>query len=122
VPADDDAGGHRPGDRHRRWVENRLPAGQDLWGELCPYTRDINKPVSGTVLVALDGTPQAAGWTVDETTGVVTFDVGPGNGVAVTAGYEFDVPVRFDIDSIQIDLSHFESGAITDVPVVEIRL
>lgn len=87
-----------------------------------PYTRNVIKPVSGTVLVALDGAPQPAGWTVNETTGVVTFDVAPGNGVAVTAGYEFDVPVRFDIDSIQINLSHFESGAITEVPVVEIRL
>ena len=60
------------------------------------YARDIKKPVAGTVLIALDSVAQGSGWTVDTTTGVVTFDTAPVAAVAITAGYEFDVPVRFD--------------------------
>ena len=39
---------------------------------------------------------------------------------AVTAGFTFDVPVRFDIDAIDVDLSAFEAGEIPRIPVVEI--
>jgi uncharacterized protein (TIGR02217 family) len=89
-----------------------------------PWTRDIAKPVSGTVLVAVDGITQTAGsdFTVDETTGLITFTTAPESGLSVTAGYEFDVPVRFDTDRIDVDLSHFEAGAMPDIPIVEIRL
>jgi uncharacterized protein (TIGR02217 family) len=38
----------------------------------------------------------------------------------VTAGFEFDVPVRFDADELDIDLSAFEAGAIPSVPLIEI--
>ena len=87
-----------------------------------PWTRAIRKPVAGTVIVALDGGSQAAGWSVDTTTGVVTFAAAPGAGVAVTAGYAFDVPVRFDTDKLAINLSHFEAGEIPSVPLVEVWL
>lgn len=60
------------------------------------YVRTIEKPVFGTVLVALDGTPQGSGWTVDTTTGIVSFSVAPALNVSVSAGCEFDVPVRFE--------------------------
>lgn len=65
-------------------------------------TRTIKKPVSGTVVVSLDDVSQGAGWTVDTTTGIVTFSVAPGGGVVVKAGFEFDVPVRFDSDQLQV--------------------
>jgi uncharacterized protein (TIGR02217 family) len=87
-----------------------------------PWTRTITKPVSGTVLVALDGIQQGAGWSVDETTGVVTFDVAPGSGVAVSAGFEFDVPVRFDVDRIEVNLHTLDHGDIPNIPIVEVRL
>ena len=87
-----------------------------------PWTRTINKPVSGTVLVALDDVQQGAGWSVDETTGVVTFDVAPGSGVAVTAGFEFDVPVRFDTDRVEVNLHTLDHGDIPNIPIVEVRL
>lgn len=86
-----------------------------------PWTRDIVKPVAGSVLVALDGSPQGAGWSVDDATGIVTFDAAPGVGVAVTAGFGFDVPVRFDTDFLEINLAAFEAGDIPDIPLVEIR-
>ncbi|ESR22801.1 hypothetical protein N177_3938 [Lutibaculum baratangense AMV1] len=88
---------------------------------LAPWVRTISKPVSGTVVVALDGVAQGSGWSVDETTGLVTFETAPDEGVAVSAGFEFDVPVRFDTDRIEVVLPHFEHGEIPSIPLVEIR-
>jgi len=91
-----------------------------------PFVREIRKPVAGTVTVAVDGAARTLGthFAVDATTGLVTFEEGeaPGDGAIVTAGFEFDVPVRFDTDKLDINLSGFASGAIPHIPVVEIRL
>lgn len=86
------------------------------------YSRDIKKPVLGTVKIGVNGTEQTSGWTVDTTTGIITFSVAPTNTHQVTAGFEFDVPVRFDTDFLDIDYSHFEAGAIPDIPIVEVRV
>jgi uncharacterized protein (TIGR02217 family) len=85
-------------------------------------TRAIAKPVAGTVRVAVAGVEPAAGWTVDVATGVVTFAAAPAVGAAVTAGFAFDVPVRFDVDRLEVSAGAFAAGAIPDVPVVEIRV
>jgi uncharacterized protein (TIGR02217 family) len=94
--------------------------------EFNPWTRDITKPVSGTVHVAVASALQEAGtaYTVDHATGVVTFAVGhiPAPGAVVTAGFEFDVPVRFDTDKLEINIQGFRHGAIPSIPIVEIRL
>lgn len=66
--------------------------------------RPITRPVVGTVRVALLGSELLTGWTVDHASGLVTFAVPPANGVAVRAGFQFDVPVRFDTDSLQASL------------------
>ena len=87
-----------------------------------PWTRTIAKPVAGSILVAVDGTPLTEGWSCDGTTGLVTFAVAPADGAAITAGYEFDVPVRFDSDTLEINLSHFAAGDIPAIPLVEIRM
>jgi uncharacterized protein (TIGR02217 family) len=88
--------------------------------------RRIDKPVDGTVRVAVDGDEQALGvdYSVDVETGIVTFLPGhiPADEVVVTAGYEFDVPVRFDTDRIDVNLSSFEAGEVLNVPIVEIRV
>jgi len=86
------------------------------------WTRTIKKPVAGTVRVALNGTEQMSGWSVDTATGVVTFTAPPANGLAVAAGFEFDVPVRFDTDALSINLDSFQAGEIPAIPIVEIRL
>src|SRR5690606_30364771 len=65
-----------------------------------PYLRPIAKPVAGSVRVAVDGVEPAGGWSVDVTSGVVGFAVAPPPGAAVTAGFLFDVPVRFDTDRL----------------------
>ena len=83
--------------------------------------RPIAKPVAGTVRAAVDGVETAA-FTVDVTTGVVTFDDPPGVGAVLTAGFEFDVPVRFDTDKLEINLQGFRHGAIPQIPIVEIRV
>jgi len=87
-----------------------------------PYARPIAKPVGGTVRVALDGVEQPVGlaFNCDPVTGLVTFATAPAAGVAVTAGFDFDVPVRFDADELDIDLSAFAAGAIPKIPLVEI--
>lgn len=86
-----------------------------------PYTRNIKKPVAGTVKVGVNGV-QVSNWTVDTTTGIITFAAAPANGASITAGFEFDVPVRFDTDMLEINLSAFDAGEVPDVPVVEIKL
>jgi uncharacterized protein (TIGR02217 family) len=87
-----------------------------------PYRRVITKPDGATVRVALDGADQAAGpdFSCDPTTGLMTFVAPPAPGVAVTAGFAFDVPVRFDTDELDIDLSAFDAGAIPQIPLIEI--
>ena len=91
-----------------------------------PWTRTIAKPVSGTVLVAVAGAPQtsATAYSLDTATGLITFLPGhiPAAGAAITAGYEFDVPVRFDTDKLDISIQGLTYGAIPHVPIVEVRL
>ena len=88
------------------------------------YTRVIAKPVAGSVLAAVQGVPlrETIGFTVDAATGLVTFTDAPDVGVTITAGFAFDVPVRFDTDRISISISNFQAGHVPSVPVVELRL
>lgn len=88
------------------------------------YSRPIVKPAVGTVKIAVAGVDRLEGthWTLDSATGMVTFAAPPAAGVAVTAGFEFDVPVRFDTDRIVTSVASFQAGEAPDVPVVEVRL
>jgi uncharacterized protein (TIGR02217 family) len=90
-----------------------------------PYQRPIAKPVPGSVRIAVAGTDaqDETAFSVDTTTGLVTFRPGhiPAEGAAITAGFMFDVPVRFDTDYLEVDLSAFEAGAIPKIPLVENR-
>ena len=54
--------------------------------------------------------------------GVVTFAHPPNQGTEITAGFEFDVPVRFDADSIQTSVASFKAGDLPNVPVIEVRV
>jgi uncharacterized protein (TIGR02217 family) len=87
------------------------------------WSRTIAKPVAGSVSVALDGaTAEGATYGVDPATGLVVFSAGhvPAEGVAVTAGFEFDVPVRFATDRIDVNLQAFNAGRIPTIPLMEI--
>jgi uncharacterized protein (TIGR02217 family) len=91
-----------------------------------PYGRPIRKPLAGSVRVAVNGTEQTEGsaFSVDVTTGIVTFLSGhvPASGASVRAGFLFDVPVRFDTDYLEVDLSAFAAGSVARIPLVEIKL
>jgi len=90
---------------------------------LSPYHRLIQKPVAGSVRVAVNGIEvMAPAMRVDSTNGVVTFQTPPAGGANVTAGFSFDVPVRFDSDYLEIDYSAFAAGEIPKIPLIEIRL
>lgn len=90
------------------------------------FQRSISKPVSGSVRVAVDSVEQVEGtaFTVDGTTGLVVFEAGfvPASSAVVAAGYLFDVPVRFDTDRLEVNLSAFSAGEIPDIPITELRL
>lgn len=96
------------------------------YGEtFAPYRRPITKPQPGSVRVAVDGVEKAIGtdFSVDPLAGTVAFTTGaiPAAGAVVTAGFLFDVPVRFDTDYLEFDLSAFEAGSIPSIPLIEIR-
>ncbi len=87
------------------------------------YLRPISKPVEATVSVAVGGDVlDPEDWSVDLASGYVSFDIAPGEGAPLTAGFEFDVPVRFDTDRIETSVANFTAGEIPSVPVVEVRV
>lgn len=94
--------------------------------------RIINKPVAlgGQVAVApavyVDGVKKTEGthFNINYTTGLVTFTAGnaPASGKAITADFEFDVPVRFDTDQIDISVDNYTEFSWQSIPIVEIRV
>lgn len=114
VPADQDLGA---GDGSRRSFQlvKRYGEGEDA------VQRRICKPVAGTVRVAVDGLETNA-FGVDTTTGLVTLEAAPAAEVPVSAGFEFDVPVRFDADRIEATLESFEAGRMAAIPLIEVRV
>ncbi len=85
------------------------------------HIRSIKKPVAGSVLIGLSGAQLSSGFSVDTTTGVVTFATAPALGQTVTAGFLFDVPVRFDTDYLALSAENYATYQ-ADVPIVEIRV
>lgn len=90
------------------------------YGSANPFVRRIAKPVAGSLKVAVNGQQAAA--TLDAVNGTINFASPPAAGAVITAGFEFDVPVRFDTDRLEISLAAFEAGQIPAIPIVEIRL
>lgn len=86
------------------------------------YSREISKPVSGTVKIYLNSVLQGSGYSVDHTTGVVTFTVAPGAGVIVSSDFDFDVPARFDTDALLVRADGPGIFVWDAIPIVEIRL
>jgi len=85
-----------------------------------PYLRPITRPVSGSVRVAVAGVEQTSGFSVDGATGVVSFASAPAMGAQVRAGFLFDVPVRFDTDRLDVELTSFDGAEAPSIPLVEI--
>jgi uncharacterized protein (TIGR02217 family) len=85
-----------------------------------PYVRPITKPVAESVRETVDGAPTAA-LAVEAATGIVTFEAPPADGAVLAAEFEFDVPVRFDIDRLDIELATFDAADAPAIPLVEVR-
>ena len=113
----DQALGEGDGARTMFQLTKRYGDGEDA------LERRIAKPVGGTVRLAIDGVELAeARFAVDAATGVVTLDAAPDAGAVVTAGFEFDTPVRFDADRIEVTLESFDAGRMAAVPLIEVRV
>ncbi len=82
--------------------------------------RRITRPVLGSVRVAVGGIERTVGWALADG-GYIDFDVAPAAGAAVTAGFAFDVPVRFAADRIDVSIAGWRAGELPSVPLVEIR-
>jgi uncharacterized protein (TIGR02217 family) len=82
--------------------------------------RRITRPVPGSLKVALNGTQVENGWELGSG-GIIEFDVAPAVGARVSAGFVFDVPVRFASDELSISLATFLAGEIPSVPLIEVR-
>jgi uncharacterized protein (TIGR02217 family) len=88
------------------------------------YTRPIRKIVAGTVLIGVGGDPRPreGDYTIDAAQGLVVFATPPDVGLPITAGFEFDVPVRFDTDAVRVSVSSFNAGEVPSIPVLETRV
>lgn len=87
------------------------------------FVRVISKPKAQSFVLAVDGQLMSeSAFQLNVSNGLVTFAEAhiPLQGALVTAGFEFDVPVRFDIDQIEINLTHFQAGEVPHVGLVEI--
>lgn len=86
-----------------------------------PYDRPITNPVATSVRIAVESVElDSADFSVDDVTGIVTLNTPPTLDEVVTAGFEFDVPVRFDSDRLDIELSSFDAADVPNIPVIEV--
>ncbi len=86
------------------------------------WQRVISKPIASTVRMAVNGQEQSASdFSVNDNSGIVTFDTAPSPGARIESGYEYDVPVRFDNEQISTSLEGFGAGGVVDLRFVEIR-
>ena len=86
------------------------------------YDRIIQRPVPASLQVAIDGTLKNIDddYLLNEDIGAVEFVTAPEQGAIITAGFIFDVPVRFDTDQLQISLAAFKAGDIPNIPLIEV--
>lgn len=86
-------------------------------------TRSITKPIASSVVVAVAGRALAPNaFTLDALSGKIRLASAAANPALVTAGYQFDVPVRFDIDQLEIEYTAHDAGRINAIPLIELRL
>jgi uncharacterized protein (TIGR02217 family) len=97
------------------------------------YVRNIRLPIVDTVVAGMNAMPIDTAdpvlsggpytFEVDRLTGVVTFDPVPTAGIAVTAGFLFDVPVRFEADdSLEAIVKAFQVDGVSDLSFLETRM
>ncbi len=85
-------------------------------------SRTITKPVAGTVNIYVNSQLQSSDITIDNLTGIISFDSPPSAGEIITADFEFDVPVRFDTDEMSVSMDGFDAGNWNNIPLIEVRI
>ena len=87
------------------------------------HDRNLHRIINGSLTVLVNGVVQTetTHYTVDYSTGVITFVSPPGNGLAIEIACEFDILVRFDSDRLPIAMETFEAGEIPPITIVEIK-
>ncbi len=104
-------------------VAERFRLTKQYGGAETGYVRNVLRPVEHTIVVAVNGQQiNADGFSFDFGTGEIVFnqETLPPNEAVITAGFEFDVPVRFDTDEIAVNMAHFQAGNIPSIPLVEL--
>jgi uncharacterized protein (TIGR02217 family) len=86
-----------------------------------PYFRNISKPVAGSVRVTVAGSELGIGFSADPLTGVLSFASPPASDAPITAGFLFDVPVRFDTDRLDVELTSFDAADASSIPLIEVN-
>ncbi len=86
-----------------------------------PFMRVINKPIANSVVISVDNVElNSVDFGVDEASGIVTLNAAPAVGEVVRAGFEFNVPVRFDTDKLDIELFNFDAAQVPNIPLIEV--
>ncbi|MDR0773425.1 MAG: TIGR02217 family protein [Wolbachia pipientis] len=85
------------------------------------HTRIIKKPVYDTIKIYLDD-EETKKYSVNYSTGEITFIKPPAKGTTITASFEFDVPVRFDTDYLNASIDNYGSNSWSNIPLVEVKL
>lgn len=86
-----------------------------------PYIRLITRPVPSTIVIRVAGV-LSANWTL-QPLGLIRFNPGfdPNVGQEVRADFEFNVPVRYDVDDIGVELEWVQAGSLRGINIIEIR-
>lgn len=81
--------------------------------------RRITQPRNGSVVVAVNGA-LATGWSLADK-GRIVFETAPATGAQISAGFRFDVPVRFAEDRLNANRATFAAGEMPSVPLIEVK-
>lgn len=85
-----------------------------------PYVRDITRPVSGTLLVYINGVLKTLSTHYTVGLGLIHFLSAPAAAAVITATCEFDIPMRYDTDKFDQVLEAFNAGSVPSLPLVEV--
>ena len=93
---------------------------QKIYDGPVPLVRQITLPIASTVRIYNNDVLMAAGYAVNETTGILTFDVAPNAGEIITADFEFDIRVRFDADALSVSVIWEGAASVSSINIIEV--